>query len=150
LDANVLNDIVVASLVLFAAALGGLLWALGSLVPQINKTLGAYERLAGTLEDELTPTLREVSKVVSGITELKTVAVKNVSEVQTRVEDVTGSLTKAAESAKKHSDVWGTGFLAGARAYLEGGNSKQTTDKESKQDRKQVSEHKQIIANRGE
>jgi hypothetical protein len=138
LDATVLNDIVVASLVLFAGALGGLLWALGSLVPQINKTLGAYERLAGTLEDEITPTLREVNKVVSGITELKTIAVKNVGDVTTKVEDVTGNLTKAADSAKKHSSVWGTGFLAGARAYLEGGGSKQGT--ESKQDRKQVSE----------
>jgi hypothetical protein len=139
LDANVLNDIVVASLVAFAAALGGLLWALGSLVPQINKTLGAYERLAGTLEDELTPTLREVNKVVTGITELKTVAVKNVSDVTTKVEDVTGNLTKAAESAKKHSSVWGTGFLAGARAYLEANNSKSTSEQENKQGRKQVS-----------
>jgi hypothetical protein len=137
LDANVLNDIVVASLVAFAAALGGLLWALGSLVPQINKTLGAYERLAGTLEDELTPTLREVNKVVTGITELKTVAVKNVSEVTTKVEDVTGNLSKAAESAKKHSSVWGTGFLAGARAYLEAKPS--STDQKSEQGRKQVS-----------
>jgi len=152
LDPNLLNTIVVAALVFFAVALGGLLWAMGSLVPQVAKTLNAYERLAGTLEDELTPTLREVNKVVVGITELKTIAVKNVSDVSTKVEDVTGSLTKAADSAKKQSSVWGAGFFAGARAYLEGipKQHSQNHGQNHETDRKQVTGEKQATANRGE
>lgn len=148
MDATVLNYIVVASLVFFAVALGGLVWALQSLVPQISKTLNAYEHLAGTLEGELTPTLREVNKVVAGLTELKSIASKNVTEVTTKVEDVTGNITKAAGTAKKQSSVWGAGFMAGARAYFEGGHNKSAAGKEQKQEEK--SEHKQIAANRGE
>ena len=110
MDANVLNLIVVISLVCFAVSMGALVFALNTLVPQMSKNSGAYERLAGTMEEELAPTLREVQKVVVGITELKTIAVKNVSDVSTKVEDVTGGLTKAADSAKKHSSVWGAGF----------------------------------------
>jgi len=147
-DANVLNWIVVVSLGIFAFSLFALVFALQSLIPQIAKTLGAYERLAGTLEGELAPTLKEVNKVVVGITELKTIAVKNVSDVTTKVEDVTGSLTKAADTAKKSSSVFGAGFLAAARAYLE--QSPKLRDRNSKQDGTQVSEQKQIVANRGE
>ena len=88
------------------------------------------------MEEELAPTLREVQKVVVGITELKTIAVKNVSDVSTRVEDVTGGLTKAADSAKKQSSVWGAGFLAAARAYLDG--STKQSDRNARQDGKQV------------
>jgi uncharacterized protein YoxC len=136
LDANVLNLIVIISLVSFAVALGALVFALNSLVPQVNKTLGAYERLAGTLEEELAPTLREVNKVVIGITELKTIAVKNVNEVSTKVEDVTEGITKAADSAKRNSSVWGAGFLAAARAYLDGAGK--PSDIKARQDGKQV------------
>jgi len=133
---------------MFAGALVALVFALSTLVPQATKTLGAYERLAGTLETELTPTLREVTKVVVGITELKTVAVKNVSEVSHKVEDVTGNLTKVADNAKRHSSVFGAGFLAAAKNYLEGGPKH--GDRKSNQDGKQLAEQKQIIANRGE
>lgn len=148
MDANVLNTIVVISLVCFAIALGALVFALNMLVPQVNKTLGAYERLAGTLEEELAPTLQEVSKVVAGITELKTIAVKNVGDVTTKVEDVTGNLTKSVDSAKKHSSVWGAGLFAGAKAYLEA--IPKQPDRNSNQDGKQITEAKQIAANRGE
>jgi hypothetical protein len=126
-----------------------LVFALQTLVPQAAKTLNAYERLAGTLEEELTPTLREVNKMMGGVLELKSLAVKNVADVTTKVEDVTGSLTKAAGSAKKQSSVWGAGFLAGAKAYLEQ-TPKKSNDREGIQDGKQLSEHKQISANRGE
>lgn len=149
MDPNVLNYIVVASLIFFAVALGGLVWALSALVPQISRTLNAYEHLAGTMEGELTPTLREVHKVIVGITELKTIATKNVSEVTTKVEDVTGNLTKAADSAKKHSSVWGAGLFAGAKAYLEGGHNKTAAGKDHKQEGKAL-EQQQVAANRGE
>lgn len=139
MDPNVLNYIVVASLVFFAVALGGLVWALQSLVPQISKTLNAYEHLAGTLEGELTPTLREVNKVVVGLTELKTIATKNVTEVTTKVEDVTDNITKAADTAKKQSHVWGAGFMAGARAYFEAGANKGAAGKDQKQEERRTS-----------
>lgn len=121
MESTILNGFVVGALLFFVAALAGLLWVLiTQLVPQITRTLTAYERLAGTLEEELTPTLREVSKVVGGVNELKSIAVKNVSEVSTKVEDVTGSISKATHSATKHSSIWSAGLLAAAKTYLEG------------------------------
>jgi uncharacterized protein YoxC len=146
LDANVLNIIVAVSLGIFALALVALVFAMQTLVPQVTKTLGAYERLAGTLETELAPTLHEVNKVVCGITELKTIAVKNVSDVTTKVEDVTGNLTKAADTAKRHSSVWGAGFLAAAKAYLD--EQPKRRDRNARQDGKEGSDQKHIAESR--
>jgi uncharacterized protein YoxC len=118
--ASLINDIAVGALVFFALALCGLLAAASTLLPQINRTLNAYEKLADTLETELGPTLQEVQKVVVGVGELKQIAGQRVADVSTKVEDVTGSLNKAASSAKHQSSVVGAGLWAGVRAYLEG------------------------------
>jgi len=111
---------VVGALAFLALALAGLLWVLMTLVPQVNRTLIAYERLADTLESELGPTLKEVQKVVVGVGELKSITAQRVTEVSTKVEDVTGTITKAADQAKRNSSIWGAGFLAATKAYLEG------------------------------
>ncbi len=50
--------------------------AAGQLVPQVNRTLTAYEKLATTLETELAPTLREVSKLAGGVIKIQSVAQK--------------------------------------------------------------------------
>ncbi len=119
-QANILNDIAVGALIFLALALFALLAAASTLLPQITRTLNAYEKLADTLETELGPTLKEVQKVIVGVGELKQITQQRVAEVGTKVEDVTGSLSKAAGTAKKSSSVMGAGLWAGVKAYLEG------------------------------
>jgi hypothetical protein len=118
--ASLINDIAVGALVFFALALCGLLAAASTLLPQINRTLNAYEKLADTLDTELAPTLKEVTKVVAGVGQLKEIATERAHDVSTKVEDVTGSFNKAASTAKHQSSVVGAGLWAGVRAYLEG------------------------------
>lgn len=103
--------------------------AAGQLVPQVNRTLTAYEKLATTLETELAPTIREVSKLAGGVVKIQSVAQQSMTEVGTKVEDVTGNLTKVTDSAKKESNVWGTGLLAGMKAYL---NAKENAHNDAK------------------
>jgi hypothetical protein len=115
-----LNSAVAGALLFVALGLTALLAAAWTIIPQINRTLGAFERLADTLDTELEPTLKEVQKVMVGVGELKQIAGQRVHEVSTKVEDVTGNLGKTAASAKKYSTVWGSGLWAGVKAYLEG------------------------------
>lgn len=124
LDAN-LNLLVLIALVFMGLSLAALLGAALTIVPQVNRTLTAYEKLADTLEQELGPTLDEVKKVVVGVQELRMIAGQRMTEVSTKVEDVTGNLGKAATEAKRHSSIWGTGLLAGAKAYLESSKKEQ-------------------------
>jgi hypothetical protein len=124
-----LDGAVVGALVFLALGVTALLATTWTLIPQINKTLGAYEKLADTLEAELGPTLKEVQKVVVSVGELKQIAGQRVQDVSTKVEDVTGNLTKVATSAKKESSVYGAGLWAGLRSYLEGKDHKEHGDK---------------------
>ncbi len=115
-----INVIVVFTLLLLASTLTLLVGAVMTLVPQVNRTLGAFERLANTVEVELEPTLTEANKLLGGVLKLQNIAQSSVAGVQTKVEDVTGSLTKVADGAKKQTSVWGAGLTAGITAYLEG------------------------------
>jgi uncharacterized protein YoxC len=115
-----INVIVVFTLLLLALSLISLAFAAMTIVPQINRTLGAFERLATTVEAELEPTLSEANKLLGGVLKLQNIAQSSVAGVQTKVEDVTGNLTKVADGAKKHTSVWGAGLAAGITAYLEG------------------------------
>ncbi len=124
-----LDGAVVGALVFLALGVTALLASAWILIPQINRTLGAYEKLADTLEAELGPTLKEVQKVVISVGELKQIAGQRVQDVSTKVEDVTGNLTKVATSAKTESSVYGAGLWAGVRAYLEGKEGKDHHEK---------------------
>ncbi|MFX4929740.1 hypothetical protein ABTB76_19675, partial [Acinetobacter baumannii] len=57
---------------------------------------------------------------VVSVGELKQIAGQRVQDVSTKVDDVTGNLSKAATSAKKESSVYGAGLWAGFKSYLEG------------------------------
>ncbi len=130
LDAS-LNLFVLVALIFLAFSLVALMGAAWTLVPQMHRTLTAYEKLADTLEKELSPTLSEVNKVLVGVQELRAIAGQRMTAVGTKVEDVTDNLAKAAGSAKKHSSIWGAGLLAGAKAYFSGkGPAKQDSTKE--------------------
>lgn len=122
---HTLDFLVVGALALLSLGLVGLAMACGQLVPQVNRTLTAYEKLATTLETELAPTLREVSKLAGGVIKIQSVAQQSITDVGTKVEDVTGNLTKVTDTAKKEANVWGTGLLAGFKAYLSSQSNKE-------------------------
>jgi hypothetical protein len=140
-----LDGAVVGALVFLALGITALLAAAWILIPQVNRTLGAYEKLAVTLEAELGPTLKEVQKVVVSVGELKQIAGQRVHDVSTKVEDVTGNLSKVATSAKTESSVYGAGLWAGFRAYL-GGAAKDhhDHDKPKAPSRPEVSRQEEI------
>jgi hypothetical protein len=117
LNAN-LNVLVVFSLLCLSMAVLVLVGVALSLVPQANRTLGAFERLANTVSTELQPTLSEAGKLLSGVLKLQDIAQSSVSNVSDKVEDMTGNLSRVAEGAKKGSCVVGAGLLAGIKAYL--------------------------------
>jgi uncharacterized protein YoxC len=118
LNAN-LNLLVVFSLVCLALAMFVLIGLLMSIVPQWNRTLNAFEKLATTVSTELQPTLAEASKLIGGVLRLQDLAQNSMSTVGDKVEDVTDNLSKVAADAKKGGSVVGAGILAGIKAYLE-------------------------------
>jgi uncharacterized protein YoxC len=118
LNSNI-NVIVVFTLMLLALSLIMLVGAAITLIPQISRTLGAFEKLASTVEIELEPTLSEANKLLGGVLKLQNIATTGVAGVQNKVEDVTGNISKAANQAQHHSSIWGAGLAAGVKAYLE-------------------------------
>jgi hypothetical protein len=114
-----------------------------TLIPQVNRTLTAYEKLGDTLNQELAPTLQEVRKVVVGVGELKQMAGQTMNGMSTKVEDVTGNISHLASTAKHQSSVWSTGFLAGAKAWLD-------NKEEVKKEHRPSNDGKQIAMDRGE
>ncbi len=117
LNAN-LNLVVVFSLVCLAFAILVLLGLALSIVPQANRTLNAFEKLASTVSTELQPTLSEANKLIGGVLKLQDLAHHSVSSVTDKVEDVTDNLSRAAADAKKGTSVIKAGLAAGIRAYL--------------------------------
>ena len=97
-----------------------MLFPMMRLLDQSTRTLQATENFINTLDKELGPTLQEVDNVLVGVQEIKAIAERSLTDVGTRVDDVTGSLGKAADKAKNQTSVFGTGLMAGIRAYLEG------------------------------
>lgn len=90
-----------------------------SMVKQSERTLSALERLLGTVDRELGPTLKQVDALLGTVIELKGKAEKSFGDVGMKVGDVKGGITKAADEYKKSSSVFGAGFMAGVKAYLE-------------------------------
>jgi hypothetical protein len=118
LNAN-LNTIVVFSLVMLSVTLLLLASAAITLVPQVHRTLASFQKLANTVTVELEPTMIEAHKLIGSVVKLQNLATNSVNEMSTKVEGVTGHITKATDGAQKHSKVWGAGLLAGFSAYLE-------------------------------
>ncbi len=128
-----INVAVVVALMLFAISTFLLVVNAVPLLMQGKETLGAVERLAKTLDDEVAPTLAELREVMDGVNQIRSVTAARVNEVGHKVEDVAGSLTGVVGQAQKASTVWGVGLIAGFRAYLTGKNSNNGTGQESKQ-----------------
>src|SRR6185295_5429108 len=99
---------------------------IGSAIPllsQASRTLNAYEKLADTLQTELTPTLAEVKTMLEGVNQIRQVTTDRVTQVTHQVGTVAGSVGTTAEKVKKESSSWGAGLWAGVRTYLDGGRS---------------------------
>lgn len=113
-------DILVAvALIFLAVSLMAVSLPLMSMVKQSERTLSALERLFGTVDRELGPTLKQVDTLLGTVLELKTSAEKRITEVGSKVGDVKGGLTKITGEAKKQSSVFGAGLFAGIRSYIE-------------------------------
>jgi uncharacterized protein YoxC len=122
-DPSQVNVLISVSLMLLAVTA---LLLIGSAIPllsQASRTLVAYEKLAETLETELSPTLTEVKTMLEGVNQIRQVTTDRVTQVSHQVTDVAGSVGTVADKAKKQSSAWGAGLLAGVRAYLEAGKS---------------------------
>lgn len=100
-----------------------------SMVKQSERTLSALERLLGTVDKELGPTLKQVDTLLGAVIELKGRAERSIGDVGSKVGDVKGGITKAADEAKKNSSVFGAGFMAGIRAYLEPKGNKEEKER---------------------
>src|ERR1700735_3693109 len=94
LNAN-LNMLVLFSLICLTFSILVLLGLMMSIVPQANRTLNAFEKLATTVSTELQPTLAEASKLVGGVLKLQDLAQSSMSTVTGKVEDVTDNLSRA-------------------------------------------------------
>lgn len=115
-----LDWIVVVVFLVFTALVAMLIFPISNLLKQSERTLDATESLIRTLDKELGPTLNEVNLVLGSVQEIKAIAEQRITDVGTKVEDVTGNITKVADQAKSHSSVWGAGLMAGWKAYLDG------------------------------
>lgn len=115
-----LDVIVLFLFLIFVVMVAAMMSPINNLLKQSERTLDATESLIRTLDKELGPTLNEVNLVLGSVQEIKAIAEQRLTDVGTRVEDVTGNITKAADVAKTHSSVWGAGLMAGIKAYLEG------------------------------
>jgi hypothetical protein len=56
------------------------------------------------------------------------------------VGDVKGGLTKAADDVKKEANVFGSGFMAGFKAYLDARPARDGARDKARQERKSLSE----------
>ena len=115
-----LDGIVVFFFCIFVVLLAVMISPLSNLIRQSERTLDATENLIRTLDKELGPTLNEVHTVIGSVHEIRAIAEKKFTDVGTKVEDVSGNLTKAAGQAQTETTVWGTGMMAGLKAYFEG------------------------------
>jgi methyl-accepting chemotaxis protein len=115
-----LDLIVIVLFLLFTFIMALMISPLSNLLKQSERTLEATETLIRTLDKELGPTLNEVNLVLGSVQEFKAIAEQRITDVGTKVEDVTGNITKVADQAKSHTSIWGAGLMAGFKAYLDG------------------------------
>ena len=119
MDPATVNVLIAVSIMLLAVT--GLL-LIASAIPllgQASRTLIAYEKLAETLETELSPTLTEVKTMLEGVNQIRQVTTERVTAVSHQVGGVAGSVGTVADKAKKQSSAWGAGLWAGVKAYLD-------------------------------
>ena len=138
--AGSLNILVAVALIFLAVALMAVSIPLMSMVKQSERTLSSLDKLLSTVDRELGPTLKQVDTLLGSVVELKSAAQKSITDVGSKVGDVKGGFTKAADDAKQQSSVLGAGFMAGVKAYLEGRPNRDEAREKARHDRKALSE----------
>jgi predicted PurR-regulated permease PerM len=117
---QVVNAALIIALMLLAVSS---LLLVASMMPLINqgvRTLNAVEDLAETVNREIPPTLLEVREIMDGLDQIRSSAAKNITQVSTKIEDVSGSVNHAVSSASKNTSVFGAGIFAGVKAFFAG------------------------------
>jgi uncharacterized protein YoxC len=135
-----LNVLVAVSLVFLAVSLMCVSIPLMAMVKQSERTLSSLDKLLSTVDKELGPTLKQVDTLIGSVVELKSAAQKGITDVGSKVGDVKGGLTKAADDVKRETSVYGAGFMAGIRSYLEGKPARDQAREKQRQERKSLSE----------
>jgi uncharacterized protein YoxC len=135
-----LNILVAVSLIFLAVALMLVSIPLMSMVKQSERTLSSLDKLLSTVDKELGPTLKQVDTLIGSVVELKSAAQKGITDVGSKVGDVKGGLTKAAVDVKRETSVYGAGFMAGIRSYLEGRPARDEAREKARQERKSLSQ----------
>lgn len=120
MDPQTVNVLVSVALMLLTVVALLFISSVIPLLAQAVRTLIAYEKLADTLKTEVPPTLQEFKQVAERVNQLGLTTTQRVSDVGHKVEEVSGSIGNVAVQAKQQSSVWGTGLLAGVKAYLSG------------------------------
>lgn len=124
------------STTLLVCALLGVLW-------KGRDTLGAIERLCHTVDQEVGPTAVQLREVMDSVNQLKGVTTQRITAVSHKVEEVTGTVGTAVDSAQKQTSVFGTGLLAGLHAYFSPKGPHDAGDKQITMDRGERNELKQ-------
>lgn len=119
-DPNIIDAAIAVSMAFMALSLTLLVSALIGVLWKSRDTLGAIERLADTVTQEVGPTAVQLREVMDGVNQLRGATASRITAVSHKVDDVAGSVNTVVDTTKKHSSVWGTGLLAGFKAYLEG------------------------------
>lgn len=119
-----INQIVIFCFLLLAVLGAILVLPLSKLIDQSTRTLGATENLINTLDQELGPTIKEVDNVLVTVNEFRSIAQRGITDVGTKVEDVTGGIEKVSQQAKNETTVFGHGLFAGISEYFKGNKDK--------------------------
>ncbi|MFN8659517.1 MAG: hypothetical protein U0105_24495 [Candidatus Obscuribacterales bacterium] len=110
---QVVNAALIIALVLLAVSALILVTSVMPLISQSVRTLNAIEDLSETVKREIPPTLVEVRSVMDGLDQIRSSAAKNITQVSTKIEDVSGSVNHAVNSASKQTSIFGAGLFAG-------------------------------------
>jgi len=135
LDSATIDGVIAVSMAFMAIALLLFVSALMGVLYKGRDTLGAIERLADTLQQEVGPTAVQLRDVMDGINQLKGVTTQRITAVTHKVETAADSVSAAVDTTKKHSSVWSAGLLAGFRSYLYGNKEHTAADKQITMDK---------------
>jgi uncharacterized protein YoxC len=138
-----INTAIAVSMGILAICFALLVGQLIGLLAKGRDTLGAVERLADTLQQEVGPTAVQLREVMDGINQIKGVTTQRITAVTHKVETAADSVATAVDQTKKHSSIWGTGLIAGFQEYLYGKHEKLRPDKQIPMDRGDRHELKQ-------
>lgn len=122
---QLVNAALIIALMLLAVSALLMVASMMPLISQSVRTLNAVEDLAETVNREVPPTLVEVREVMNGLDQIRSSAAKNITQVSTKIEDVSDTVNTVVHSVEKQSSVLGAGLFAGVQAFFNGDQNSQ-------------------------